>query len=131
MSYWCNKRWPCAFYSGRKSFYPYGIRDVPIKCSVNVTTDVTIFCKYDVIIDGTACGFSHVTRYVPKRINLGVSKLVISISQKSAPPYRVIIDLSIQYVCIVTAEGSMPMKNWMNRSKPLIFYDFRFKTQHQ
>ena len=82
-----------------KPHFAYGISDVPIRCSE------------DVITYGTACGFRSVTRYVPKRINLGVSKLVISISQKSAPPYRVIIDLSIQYVCMFVAEGSMPMKN--------------------
>ena len=95
----CNEECPCRVVSHIKPCFAYGIKNVPIRC------------LDDVIIDGTACGFSHVTRYVPKRINLGVSKLVISISQKSAPPYRVIIDLSIQYVCIVTAEGSMPMKN--------------------
>ena len=82
-----------------KPHFAYGISDVPIRHSDNVITD------------GIACDSVDVTRYVPKRINLGVSKLVISISQKSAPPYRVIIDLSIQYVCIVTVEGSMPMKN--------------------
>ena len=82
-----------------KPCFAYGITGVPIRC------------LEDVIIDGTACDSVDVTRYVPIRINRGVSKLVISISQKSAPPYRVIIDLSIQYVCIVTAEGSMPMKN--------------------
>ena len=82
-----------------KPCFAYGITGVPTRC------------LEDVIIDGTACGFSHVTRYVPKRINLGVSKLVISISQKSAPPYRVIIDLSIQYVPKYMVEGSMPMKN--------------------
>ena len=82
-----------------KPYFAYGIRDVPIRDSGNVTTDVTIFGKCGVISN------------VPERINLGILKLRISISQKSVPPYRVIIDLSIQYVCIVTAEGSMPMKN--------------------
>ena len=82
-----------------KPYFAYGIKDVPIRRSDNVITD------------GTACDSVDVTRYAPKRTNLGISKWVISISQKSAPPYRVIIDLSIQYVCIVTAEGSMPMKN--------------------
>lgn len=67
--------------------------NVPVKFSVNVTSDVTIFGKYDVISN------------VPERINLGLLKQRISISQKSVPPYRVIIDLSIQYVCIVAAEG--------------------------
>ena len=119
MSLWCNKRWPCAFYSGRKSFYLYGIRDVPIRCSVNVTTDVTIFGKYDVIGN------------VPERINLGISKQRISISQKSVPPYRVIIDLSIQNVSKVMVEGKKPIKNGMDRLKALIIYDFRFRTQHQ
>ena len=95
----CNNRCPQRIVSHIKSYFAYGIKNVPIRCSE------------DVITYGTACGFRSVTRYVPKRINLGVSNLVISISQKSAPPYRVIIDLSIQYVCIVTAEGSMPMKN--------------------
>jgi hypothetical protein len=84
-----------------------------------------------VITYGTVCGFRSVTRYVPKRINLGVSKLVISISQKSAPPYRVIIDLSIQNVSKVMVEGKKPTKNRMNRLKASIFYDFRFKMQHQ
>ena len=95
----CNEECPCRVVSHIKPCFAYGIKNVPIRRSDNVITD------------GTACGFISVTRYVPKRINLGVSKLVISISQKSAPPYRVIIDLSIQYVCMFVAEGSMPMKN--------------------
>ena len=95
----CNERCPRRIVSHIKPHFAYGIKDVLIRCSE------------DVITDGTACDFSSVTRYVPKRINLGISKLVISISQKSAPPYRVIIDLSIQYVCMFVAEGSMPMKN--------------------
>ena len=95
----CNEECPCRVVSHIKPCFAYGITGVPTRC-----------LEY-VITYGTVCGFRSVTRYVPKRINLGVSKLVISISQKSAPPYRVIIDLSIQYVCIVTTEGSMPMKN--------------------
>ena len=82
-----------------KPCFAYGIKDVPIRRSDNVITD------------GTVCNLISVTRYVPKRINLGISKLEISISQKSAPPYRVIIDLSIQYVPKYMVEGSMPMKN--------------------
>ena len=93
--------------------------NVPIREYVNVTTDVTIFGKYDVISN------------VPERINLGVSRWRISISQKSVPPYRVIIDLSIQNVSKVMAEGKKPIKNGMDRLKALISYDFRFKTQHQ
>ena len=95
----CINRCPHEVVLHIKPCFAYVIRDVPIRRSDNVITD------------GTDCGFISVTRYVPKRINLGISKLVISISQKSAPPYRVIIDLSIQYVCIVTVEGAMPMKN--------------------
>ena len=95
----CNKECPQRIVSHIKPYFAYGIRDVPIRRSDNVITD------------GTDCGFISVTRYVLKRINLGISKLVISISQKSAPPYRVIIDLSIQYVPKYMVEGSMPMKN--------------------
>ena len=93
--------------------------NVPIRDSVNVTTDVTIFGKCDVISN------------VPERINLWILKWQISISQKSVPPYRVIIDLSIQNVSKVMAEGKKPTKNRMNRLKALIFNDYRFKTQHQ
>ena len=95
----CNERCPRRIVSHIKPCFAYGIKDVPIRCSD------------DVITDGIACDSVDVTRYVPIRINLGISKLEISISQKSAPPYRVIIDLSIQYVCMFVAEGSMPMKN--------------------
>ena len=55
----------------------------------------------------------------------------ISISQKSVPPYRVIIDLSIQNVSKVMVEGKKPTKNGIDRLKLLIFYDYRFKTQYQ
>ena len=93
--------------------------NVPIRDSVNVTNYVTVFGKRGVISN------------VPERINLGILKLRISISQKSVLPYRVIIDLSIQNVSIFTVEGKKPIKNGMDHLKPLIFYDFRFKTQHQ
>ena len=93
--------------------------NVPIRDSVNVTTDVTIFGKCDVISN------------VPERRNFGVSRWRISISQKSVPPYRVIIDLSIQNVSKVMVEGKKSIKNGMDRLKPLIIYDFRFKTEHQ
>ena len=89
---------------------------VPIRDSINVTSDVTIF--------GKCCVISN----VPERINVGILKLRISISQKSIPPYRVIIDLSIQNVSKVMVEGKKPIKNGMDRLKPLIFYDYRFKT---
>ena len=82
-----------------KPYFVYGIRDVPTRYSE------------DVIINGTACDSNDVTRNVPKRINLGILKGLISISQKSAPPYRVIIDLSIQNVPKRIAEGSMPIRN--------------------
>ena len=95
------------------------IRDVPIRDSVNVTNNVTFF--------GKCCVISN----VPERINLGILKLRISISQKSVPPYRVIIDLSIQNVSKVMVEGKKPTKNRMDRLKARIFYDFRFKTQYQ
>lgn len=119
VSQWCNDRWTRAIYPEEKSFCSYGIRDVPIKCFVNVTTDVTIFGKCGVISN------------VPERRNLGILKQRISISQKSVPPYRVIIDLSIQNVSKVMVEGKKLIKNGMDRLKVLIFYDYRFKTQHQ
>jgi len=93
--------------------------NVPIRCSVNVTTDVTVFGKCGVISN------------VPERINLRILKWRISISQKSVPPYRVIIDLSIQNVSKVMVEGKKSIKNGMDRLKALIFYDYRFKTEHQ
>lgn len=115
----CNKGCPHKIVSHIKSYFAYGIRDVPIRDSGNVTTDVTVFGKYGVISN------------VPERINLGILKLRISISQKSVPPYRVIIDLSIQNVSKVMVEGKKPIKNGMDRLKVFIFYDYRFKTQHQ
>ena len=93
--------------------------NVPVKFSVDVTSDVTIFGKYDVISN------------VPERINLVLLKQRISISQKSVPPYRVIIDLSIQNVSKVMVEGKKSIKNGMDRLKVLIFNDYRFKAQHQ
>lgn len=93
--------------------------NVPIRDSVNVTNDVTVFGKCGVISN------------VPERINLGILKLRISISQKSVPPYRVIIDLSIQNVSKVMVEGKKSIKNGMDRLKALISYDYRFKTEHQ
>ena len=95
----CNKECPQRIVSHIKPYFAYGIRDVPIRRSDNVITD------------GIACDSGNVTRYVPKEINLRILKGLISISQKSAPPYRVIIDLSIQYVPKYMVEGSMPMKN--------------------
>ena len=91
----------------------------PDESPIDVTSDVTVFGKYDVISN------------VPVRINLGVSRRYISISQKSVPPYRVIIDLSIQNVSKVMVEGKKPIKNGMDRLKTRISYDYRFKTQHQ
>ena len=82
-----------------KPYFAYGIKDVPIRYSE------------DVLTDGIACDSGDVTRYVPKRINLGILKWQNSISQKSAPPYRVIIDLSIQNVPKHIVEGSMPIRN--------------------
>ena len=65
---------------GMKSLSHYVIMNVPVKHSVNVINNVTIFGKYDVISN------------VPEIRNLGILKQRISISQKSVPPYRVIID---------------------------------------
>jgi len=95
----CNEGCPYRIVSHIKSYFAYGIRNVPIRYLDNVITD------------GTACGFIDVTKYVPKRINLGILKWQISISQKSAPPYRVIIDLSIQNVPKYIVESSMSIKN--------------------
>lgn len=95
----CNERCPHEVVLHIKPYFAYGIKDVLIRYSD------------DVITDGTDCDSGDVTRYVPKGINLGILKGLISISQKSAPPYRVIIDLSIQNVPKHIAEGSMPIRN--------------------
>ena len=58
----------------------YVINDVPIKWCGDVTTDETIFENSDVIT------------YVPLKAKVGMLKRQISISQKSVPLYRLIID---------------------------------------
>lgn len=61
----------------------------------------------------------------------GCKKWQISISQKSVPLYRLIIDFQFKNVSKLGGNGRKPLKNGMDRLKAHIFYDFRFKTQQQ
>ena len=97
----------------------YVINDVPIKWCGNV------------IIDDTFCGNSDVTTCVPLEAKVGVLKRQISISQKSVPLYRLIIDFQFKNVSKLGGSRWKPVKNGIDRLKVHIFYDFRFKTQHQ
>ena len=67
----------------------------------------------------------------PKEEILGYQDGEFPFRRNLFPPYRVIIDLSIQNVSKVMAEGKKPIKNGMDRLKALISYDFRLKTEHQ
>ena len=97
----------------------YVIKDVPTKRYSNVTTDDTF------------CDHCNVITCVPDKIWERLPKRQISISQKSVPPYGLIIDISIKNVSKWVVGSRKPDKNGIDRLKLRIFYDYRFKTQHQ
>ena len=84
-----------------------------------MTTDETISENSDVI----TC--------VPLEAKVGMLKRQISISQKSVPLYRLIIDFLFINVSKLGRNVRKPIKNGIDRKKVHIFNDFRFKTQHQ